>query len=162
MSMHVCTTVDMWLSNTPASFTSRTALQITGNACFYHEIQQLFILITWSNQVCGYMQYFVFNLMSLCPCGCYTLDLEVKKLQTHTSFRATQSWWLSLFWILASPPPSDCSFTERVGSELCNLLAVHRIWFMSAETRHSRLCRCHLSHRDIFLADNVKGNDFVK
>lgn len=55
MSMHVCTTVDMWLSNTPASFTSRTALQITGNACFYHEIQQLFILITWSNQVCGYM-----------------------------------------------------------------------------------------------------------
>lgn len=38
----------------------------------------------------------------------------------------------------------------------------HRFLFMSAETRHGRLCCRRRSHRDIFLTDDVKGNDFVK
>lgn len=45
---------------------------------------------------------------------------------------------------------------SQSGSALNYATCWHRILFMSAETRHGRLCRCHLSHGGIFLADDVK------
>lgn len=120
----------------------------------------LYKLLTWtiwSNQVFGgvHKVFFYENLMLLCKCECCESDLEVKKLQTHTNSRAAQSWWLSLLWVLASPPPADCSFTERAGSELCNMLAPVLVYVGRNEGRN-------LSRRGILLADDVKGNDFVK
>lgn len=118
-------------------------------------MQQLFIWTASSNCV-GYTQFF--SIQPYATMSMWMLHIEPWSEQTaHTHTRGPGilkvddchcfESWLHLDWLIVHSQ-----------SEVALNYATcwQRFLFMSAETRHSRICRRRLSRCDIFLADDVK------